>query len=109
MNDYIIGSVRRIIFRSDNGYLVGVFKVKDSTGSFEYLKNTSLSFTGYFYEIDETDNYKFFGSIVNHPKYGEQFNVTFYEKVIPEEKDSIVEFLSSGTFRGIGEKTLRKI
>lgn len=109
MNDYIIGSVRRIIFRSDNGYLVGVFKVKDSTGSFEYLKNTSLSFTGYFYEIDETDNYKFFGSIVNHPKYGEQFNVTFYEKVIPEEKDSIVEFLSSGTFRGIGEKTAEKI
>ena len=109
MNDYIIGSVRRIIFRSDNGYLVGVFKVKDSTGSFEYLKNTSLSFTGYFHEIDELDNYKFFGSIVNHPKYGEQFNVTMYEKFIPEEKDSIVEFLSSGTFKGIGEKTAEKI
>lgn len=109
MNDYITGSVRKIIFRSDNGYLVGIFKVKDSTGSFEYLKNTSLSFTGYFHELDESDNYKFFGSIVNHPKYGEQFNVTMYERVIPEEKDSIVEFLSSGTFKGIGEKTAEKV
>ena len=109
MNEYITGSVRKIIFKGENGYTVGVFKVKDSTDSFEYLKNTTLSFTGYFHELLEEDNYKFHGNIINHPKYGEQFNVTFYERVIPEEKDSIVEFLSSGTFKGIGEKTAEKI
>ena len=109
MNDYITGSVRRIIFKGENGYTVGVFKVKDATDSFEYLKNTTISFTGYFHELDEDDNYKFHGNIINHPKYGEQFNCTFYERVIPEEKDSIVEFLSSGTFKGIGEKTAEKI
>ncbi len=109
MEEYIIGNVRRIIYRSENGYIVGVFKVKDASNSFEYLKDSSLSFTGYFHELDVDDNYKFSGNIVNHPKYGEQFNVTFYEKTIPEEKDSIVEFLSGGTFHGIGEKTATKI
>lgn len=109
MEEYISGNVRRIIFKGDNGYTVGVFKVKNSTASFEYLKNTTLSFTGYFHELEEEDNYIFHGSIINHPKYGEQFNVTFYERSIPEEKDSIVEFLSSGTFKGIGEKTAEKI
>lgn len=109
MDDYIIGSVRRIIYRSDNGYVVGVFKVKDSSDAYEYLKDTTLSFTGYFHELEVDDNYKFLGNIINHPKYGEQFNVTFYERVMPEEKDSIVEFLSSGTFHGIGEKTAKKI
>ncbi len=109
MEEYIIGNVRRIIFRSENGYIVGVFKVKDASTSFESLKESSLSFTGTFHELEEDGNYKFYGEIVNHPKYGEQFNVTFYERVMPEEKDSIVEFLSSGTFKGIGEKTAEKI
>ena len=109
MEEYIIGSVRRIIYRNENGYIVGVFKVKDTSTSFEFLKDRTISFTGYFHELDLDDNYKFSGNIINHAKYGEQFNVEFYEKVIPEEKDSIVEFLSGGTFKGIGEKTAEKI
>ena len=109
MEEYIIGNIRRIIYQNDNGYVVGLIKVKSATTSFECLKDDTLSFTGYFHELDIDDNYKFTGNIVNHPKYGEQFNVESYEKVIPEEKDSIVEFLSGGTFKGIGEKTAIKI
>ncbi len=109
LDNYIIGSVRKIIYRSENGYVVGVFKVKETTNSFEFLKDESISFTGYFHEIDIDDSYKFRGNLINHPKYGEQFNVDFYEKVMPEEKDSIIEFLSSGTFKGIGGKTAEKI
>lgn len=109
MNSYIIGNVRRIIYKGDNGYTVGVMKVKDATEELEHLKDLTLSFVGYFHEIEEDDTYKVSGSIVNHQKYGEQFSVESYEKYIPEEKDSIVEFLSSGTFKGIGEKTAIKI
>ncbi len=109
MDNYIIGNVRKIIYRSETGYVVGIFKVKETTDSFNFLKDESISFTGYFHEIDIDDSFKFRGNIVNHPKYGEQFNVEFYEKVMPEEKDSIIEFLSSGTFKGIGEKTATKI
>ena len=109
MDEYVIGTIRKIIYKSDNGYFVGLFRVKESTKEYEYLKDKTISFTGYFHDVVEDDNYKFMGNIVNHPKYGEQFNVTFYERVMPEEKDSIVSFLSSGTFKGIGEKTAEKI
>ena len=109
MDNYIIGIVKKVIYRSPNGYIVGLFKVKDSSSSFSFLHDQTISFTGYFHELDEEENYKLMGEIVNHPKYGEQFNVSFYERVMPQEKDSIVDFLSSGTFKGIGEKTALKI
>lgn len=110
MNDFIKGNVKKIIFNnSDNGYMVGLFKVKESSKAFEYLIDSTVSFTGYFHDLNDTDTYNFYGSIVNHPKYGEQFSVELFERVMPEEKDSIVEFLSSGTFKGIGEKTASKI
>ena len=75
----------------------------------EHVDIDTDHFSGYFHELDEDENYKFMGDIVNHYKYGEQFNVSFYEKQIPEEKDSVVLFLSSGTFKGIGKKTAERI
>ena len=109
MEEYIIGNIRKIIYTGDNGYKVGIIKVKKTTTSFEYLKDETVTFSGYFHELDEDENYKFMGDIVNHYKYGEQFNVSFYEKQMPEEKDSVVEFLSGGSFKGIGKKTAERI
>ena len=109
MEDYIKGHVSKIIFQGDSGYVVGIFRIKDGFGMYESLSNSSISFTGYFHELNLDDNYEFYGSIVNHPKYGEQFSVTKYDRVKPEEKDSIIEFLSGGLFKGIGEKTAKKI
>ena len=34
---------------------------------------------------------------------------SFDEKIIPEEKNSIIEFLTSGLFKGIGEVKAKKI
>ena len=109
MKDYIKGHVSKIIYQSDSGYIVGIFRIKEGFGMYETLSNSSISFTGYFHELNLEDNYAFYGNIVNHPKYGEQLNVVKYERVKPEEKDSIIEFLSSGLFKGIGEKTASKI
>ena len=55
------------------------------------------------------DTYLFFGKLVEHPKYGTQFSVSSYERCKPEEKDAIVEFLTSGLFKGIGEKKAKSI
>ena len=41
-------------------------------------------------------------------KYGKQFQVESYDRCKPEEKDSIVEFLTSGLFKGIGRPKLLK-
>ena len=107
MEYFIKGNVRRIIYSSDTGYIVGVMRVIDSSDELEISSTTS--FTGYFHELNLDDTYLFRGNMINHPKYGTQFSVTSYERVMPEEKDSIVEFLSSGMFKGIGTKTAEKI
>ena len=105
MENYIVGTYKQTIFKSDNGYVIGLFKVKDT--DLEEMKayvNKTITFTGYFHELNETENYYFNGEPSFHPKYGYQFNVTSYERVKPEDKDGIVEFLCSDLFKGVGEK-----
>ena len=106
----IKGSLSRIIFEGDNGYKIGIFKIVEADS--ELIKNyvgRTISFTGYFHELNTMDNYLLYGELINHPKYGEQFQVDHYDRCIPEEKDSIVEFLTSGLFKGIGEKKAKAI
>lgn len=103
----IKGVFKRSIFKTDNGYTVGLLRVKESSDK-QYEQRT-ITFTGYFHELTEEETYLFHGDFTEHDKYGKQFNVESYEKPLPEEKDSIVEFLSSGLFKGIGEKTAQKI
>lgn len=110
MSNYIKGEYKREIFSSSTGYIVGLFKVKETNcEEWEKYLNTTITFTGYFHELNNIDNYIFYGSFVEHEKYGMQFQTTSYERSVPEEKDSIVEFLTSGLFKGIGEKKAKKI
>lgn len=105
-----MGNFRQIIFQSDKGYIIGLFKVKDT--DIETMKeyvNKLITITGYFHELIENENYYFKGEEAFHPKYGFQFNVKEYERVKPEDKDGIVEFLSSDLFPGVGEKLAQKI
>ena len=103
---YIKGKISKIIFSSQDGYYVGVFKIIEK--DFTYLKKT-ITFTGYFHEINENFTYILNGELVNHPKYNEQFNITSYEIIKPDKKDAMIEFLSSGMFKGIGEVKAKKI
>lgn len=107
METYLIGSISKIIYRSSDNYLIGLFRVKSS--NVEEFDKRSISITGYFHDILEGENIKIYGSFVIHPKYGEQFNVSFYEKVIPSDIDSVIDFFTSGLFKGVGDKTASKI
>ena len=110
MKKFIKGVFKKTIYKSDRGYIIGLFKVKDTNS--EELKdyiNKSLTFTGYFHELNEEEKYTFYGEGVEHPKYGFQFSVTEYEKSKPEDKEGLVEFLSSDLFPGIGEKIAESI
>ncbi len=110
MENYIMGNFRQTIFQSDKGYIIGLVKVKntDIDTMKEYV-NKVVTITGYFHELIENENYYFSGEEAFHPKYGFQFNVKQYERVKPEDKDGIVEFLSSDLFPGIGEKMAQNI
>lgn len=105
----IKGNFRQYIFKSDNSYVVGLFKIKDTSDELKKYKNKVVTFTGYFDELNENDLYVFHGNFVQHERYGEQFQVELFEVVLPEDKDKIIDFLSSNLFPKIGEKKATKI
>lgn len=107
---YIKGNYRRSIYQTSQGYNIGLFKVTDTDDEklVDYVDHI-ITFTGYFHELNDMDTYLFYGKLVTHPKYGEQFQVDSYERCKPEEKDAIVDFLTSGLFKGIGEKKAKAI
>ncbi len=107
---YIKGSYSKSIYENNTGYTIGIFKVSDTDSEdlSDYV-GRSITFTGYFHDLNSIDNYIFYGQLINHEKYGEQFKVDSYERIKPEEKDSIYEFLTSGLFKGIGEKKAKAI
>lgn len=107
---YIKGNYSRAIFQNNTGYHIGIFRVNDTNDEklADYIGRT-ITFTGYFHELNNMDTYMFYGKLINHEKYGEQFQVESYERCKPEEKDSIIEFLTSGLFKGIGDKKAKAI
>ena len=98
--NFVTGEFRKDIFCGTNGYLVALFKVKD-TDLLEY-KNKTITVVGNFVENREFDSFKLYGNLVEHNKFGEQFTVIKYEKLKKEGKENIVNFLSSDLFKGIG-------
>ncbi len=111
MDNYVIGNVRRVIYESNtNLYKVGILKLRET--NIEQLNehlNKTITFTGNFNEINKEIDYKFYGEVINHSKYGLQFNVISFEINSLDTLDGIIMYLSSGLFKGIGIKTAKKI
>lgn len=103
---YVKGTyIKEIYSNPDNGYIVGVLKVKET--DLDIAKN-NIYFTGSFYNLRIKSNYTFEGEYKNNPKYGNQFQVNTYELLLPTKEEELIEFLSSDLFP-IGEKTATKI
>jgi exodeoxyribonuclease V alpha subunit len=110
MTSFIKGTFSRSFYSTSSGFNIGIFNVKNTNDDkINSYVGRSITFRGYFHELNTMDTYIFYGSLVNHEKYGEQFQVDSYERCKPEEKDSIIEFLTSGLFKGIGEKKAKNI
>ena len=107
---YIKGTFKKFIYEGNNSYIIGLFRVKETNDPelYEYI-NRTITITGYFHELSIDEKYKMEGAMVENKRYGTQFNVSNYERVVPEGIDAIEEFLSSGLFKGIGEKTASEI
>ena len=110
MKSYIKGVYKKAICSSEKGYIIGLCKLVETNNQiFSDFVDKIITFTGYFYDLNEGDTYIFNGEEIEHPKYGLQFNVESFEKVKPEDKDGIVEFLSSDLFPKIGIKLANSI
>ena len=106
----ITGNFKKTIYHnSNNSYLIGLFKVKEASSDLDKFINKTITITGYLPDLNEIDSYNLEGNLVNHQKYGEQFMVNSFERIMPKETDSMVSVLSSDMFKGIGKKTAENI
>src|SRR5574344_492860 len=108
MNNYIKGSIKRIIFSSGDGFTVGLIKIKetDEPDLIGY-EDKQFTFTGLFPTLNIDEDYVFYGEVLDNPKYGFQYKVNKYEKILPSDNDGLVTFLSSDIFHKVGEKTAK--
>ena len=95
------GSVEGIIYSNEeNGYTI-LELVTD--------KNELVTAVGIMPYVGEGESLKVYGKWVHNPKYGRQFSVSSYEKVMPADEVSILRYLASGAIKGIGPKTAQRI
>ena len=101
----IRGKFKQMIFESDNGYKVGLFRVKEASDGMEDQINKTITFTGYFADLNGEDYYTLEGKYIFNERYGHQFQVSNYKREEPKGKDAVIDFLSSSLVKGCGEKT----
>lgn len=106
MEFYFSGTIERIIFENpSNFFRILLLDIDDTDAEFD---NFEIIVTGTMADIMEGQDYTFWGTIVQHPKYGEQLKVTRYERAKPTSK-GLVKYFASDHFKGIGMKTAQKI
>ncbi len=86
-----------IFYNPKNYYAVLKMKMLDEN-------EDKMIVTGYFKELDEDYIYRLHGKYIDHPKYGVQFQIDSYETVIERSSKSLIRYLSSPLFAGIGKK-----
>ncbi|MEQ6041756.1 helix-hairpin-helix domain-containing protein, partial [Staphylococcus saccharolyticus] len=102
----IKGTVDAILFQNnDNFYTVLKVDTIETNESFDSMPTV----VGFLPNVVEGDVYTFKGQVVEHPRYGKQLKAETFEKELPQTKDAIISYLSSGLFKGIGKKTAQNI
>ena len=100
MEETIEGYVEHIIYRNqENGYTVANLVVEE----------TEITCVGIFQYLNEGETIKAKGVYKEHPSYGQQFSVSSYEIVIPQDSLAIERYLGSGAIRGIGAALAARI
>lgn len=96
----IKGRIRDIIYRNEiNSYTIATFETDEE----------ETTVVGYLPFIEKGDNLKVTGNFVEHPEYGRQLKIETFEKLMPEDLDSIENYLANGKFKGIGPATAKRM
>ncbi len=94
------GQVIDIIYQNElNSYTIAVFDTEDD----------ETTIVGYLPFVNPGDTLKVAGRFVTHQEYGEQFKVESFEKTEPKTMEALEIYLSSGSIKGIGPATAKKI
>lgn len=89
--------VNKIIFRNnENNFTIAEV--------LEGENKVKLIISGTFARIEIGECMEIEGQWYTHPNYGRQLKVEKYQYAIPQKKDDVTKFLSSGFIDGIGQK-----
>ncbi|ASS73916.1 ATP-dependent RecD-like DNA helicase [Tumebacillus algifaecis] len=95
------GKLKKITYHNEeNGYTVATLQ----TG-----KKDSATVVGTMFGPQEGDNVRVTGKWSRHEKWGPQLVIEDFERVLPVTAEAILSFLSSGTIKGLGPKTAKKL
>jgi len=112
--DFIQGTIKTITYyNSDNAFAILRITVDEKQTSNTLFdvsdENKTETVKGYLPEVQVGESYRFYGSSEYDKKYGYQFRFQKYEKIETTSKAGLIDYLSSDIFKGIGEKTAKKI
>lgn len=100
MEETIEGYIEHIIYRNQgNGYTVANLVAEE----------TEITCVGIFQYLNEGEAIRAKGVYKEHPSYGQQFSVSSYEIVIPQDSLAMERYLGSGAIKGIGAALAARI
>ena len=100
MEETIEGYIEHIIYRNqENGYTVANLVSEE----------TEITCVGIFQYLNEGEAIRAKGVYKEHPSYGQQFSVSSYEIVIPQDSLAMERYLGSGAIQGIGAALAARI
>ena len=95
------GSIEHVIYSNEeNGYAICDMAIAD---------DEIVTIVGTLPMIAAGDNLIVYGKWTHNPRYGRQFSVSQYERMMPADTASILRYLASGVIKGIGPKTAMRI
>ncbi|MCD8511659.1 MAG: AAA family ATPase [Bacillus sp. (in: Bacteria)] len=105
--NFLKGELLHIIFHSEDSlYTVAKVKVQESS---DPLDEKEATVVGTMPKLERDVTYLFHGHFSDHPRFGRQYKVDQFQKVLPETEQGIILYLSSDRFPGIGRRTAEKI
>ena len=95
------GSIEHIVYTNEeNGYTICDMAIND---------DEIITIVGIMPMLGAGDRMCVYGKWTHNPKYGKQFSVEQYERMMPADTASILRYLSSRAIKGIGPKTAQRI
>ena len=113
-NDFAICSLLLMGHNADEEMLNNATKPvyeSDIPSGFDGDDYGAVTISGYFPKLDDTRSYHFTGKWTQHQRYGWQFQVASFKsnQIATASQASVIAYLSSDTFKGIGKKTAQTI
>ena len=107
---YVEGNIQRYLFYSDDSsYSVIKLKITDTDNKDIVHFEPTIIVCGFFPKLENSVNYRFYGEVANHPKYGIQYNANRFERMVDNTYEGLLDYLSSDLFKGVGKKTAERI